>query len=266
MVTPYYIFPSFSESDKQFPIYVVTVGRESSPIETNRPDGIPNYQIHITISGEGEIVLDGKKIPLTKNSVMFLKPGTPQHYYPTEDWDVIWVTYNHNNFLDIPSLESGIYNVSSAEPLINILSLMLKGKGTLNFAKNASMLMYNFLLEFNEYTKHENYYETHSTISPAIKFIEQNYQSDFDTAHLANLCSISYEHFCRLFKNAYNLRPLEYIQKLRIQEAKRLLITFPDMSVEDVGKAVGYSSSSYFIRHFKRVENTTPLQFRHNYN
>jgi len=258
-----YVFPSFSEKDRKYPLYVLSVGKMQKQTPINRPVGTPRYLLHFTLGGSGEVVMNGKKIPIQKNSVMFFKPNASQFYYPTgEGWEVVWVSYQHNGFLDALSVDTGIYNLSDIEPFVKFISKIFENEGTLNFGKNASVILYNLLLELEEQLHHENFAEIKSVIRPAVKFIEQNYKMNFESPYLAELCHVSYGHFCRSFKKNYNMRPLEYVRKLRIQESKRLLISKPDMTVEEISEAVGYTSPSYFIKNFKEVEKITPTQFR----
>ena len=261
-MTTKYLFPILKESDKSFPLYVVTIGAENQLL-VNRPSGIEHHQLLFTTEGNGKIKLYNETMEINANSVMYIKPGTPQYYYPTTDeWKVMWITYVQNKTFDILSLDSGIYKLSTVEPFTNILSLMLKGKGTLNFSKNASMLLYNLLIELKEHLSDTNYLENRSKLQLAVKYIEHNFAEQIETPYLAALSKMTPEHFCRLFKKSYHMRPLEYVQKLRFQEAKRKLITYPDMSISQISESVGYNSVSYFIKLFKSKENITPVDFR----
>jgi AraC-like DNA-binding protein len=51
------------------------------------------------------------------------------------------------------------------------------------------------------------------------------------------------------------------VQKLRIEEAKRLLET-GQMPVDDISNEAGYEDSSFFRRLFKRLTGLTPSQYR----
>ena len=262
-MTTKYLFPILKDSDKAYPIYIVTVGAENQHL-VNRPDGIGHHQLLFTTEGKGKIKLGGSVREISKNSVMYLKPGTPQYYYPvTDSWNVMWITYVQNTTFDILSMESGIYKLISAEPYTNIISLMLKGTGTLNFSKNASMLLYNLLIELHDNLNNAGYSDNISKLQRAVEYIEHNFTEQIETPYLAEISNITPEHFCRLFKKAYHMRPLEYIQKLRLQEAKRILITHPNMNISEVSKICGYDSPSYFIKQFKSKENITPTEFRH---
>ncbi|KTF17916.1 helix-turn-helix domain-containing protein [Pseudoalteromonas sp. H105] len=56
-----------------------------------------------------------------------------------------------------------------------------------------------------------------------------------------------------------------YVNELRIQEAKRLLIQKPNMTIELISEASGYNSQSTFYASFKQFENMTPAQYRKQY-
>ena len=67
--------------------------------------------------------------------------------------------------------------------------------------------------------------------------------------------------FKRRFTAATGLAPIEYVQRLRIEDAKRRLERTAT-SVEDVGWKVGYESDAFFRRLFKRITGMTPHAYR----
>lgn len=70
--------------------------------------------------------------------------------------------------------------------------------------------------------------------------------------------------FKRRFKQATGCSPLEYVQELRIEEAKRRLER-TDRSIEDIGYNVGYENPAFFRRLFKRITGVTPSAYRRNF-
>lgn len=56
--------------------------------------------------------------------------------------------------------------------------------------------------------------------------------------------------------------PLKYMTGLRINEAKRMLVTHENMDIKTIGGAVGYSDSHYFSRIFKNKTGMYPSEYR----
>ena len=65
----------------------------------------------------------------------------------------------------------------------------------------------------------------------------------------------------RRFKAATGATLIEYLQNLRIEEAKRLLEQ-GELPIDEVSEAVGYLDISFFRRLFKRLTGLTPGQYR----
>lgn len=94
----------------------------------------------------------------------------------------------------------------------------------------------------------------------ALLYIDSRYMEDITAETLAGLSGVSVQHFCRVFKAETSMRPLEYIAKRRISQAKSLLLN-TDSDIGDIGKQVGYEDRNYFSIVFKswrafRQENT----------
>ncbi len=71
----------------------------------------------------------------------------------------------------------------------------------------------------------------------------------------------SYAHLCRLFHKAYGISPLQYLNALRIEQAKRLL-NDPGLAVDEVARRSGVSNAQYFSRMFRRYTGKSPSQYR----
>ncbi|MCO7127518.1 AraC family transcriptional regulator [Sporolactobacillus shoreicorticis] len=65
----------------------------------------------------------------------------------------------------------------------------------------------------------------------------------------------------RIFKQTYGISPREYLSKLKVNEAKKLLMK-PQYTINDIGSSLGYSSLANFSRQFKRWTNMSPQQCR----
>lgn len=80
-------------------------------------------------------------------------------------------------------------------------------------------------------------------------------------AEMAEIARLSPFHFLRVFRAMTGLTPRDFLAALRLQEAKRLLLT-TGLSVTDVCFEVGYTSLGTFTTRFTRLVGVTPGQFR----
>ncbi len=104
-------------------------------------------------------------------------------------------------------------------------------------------------------TRHEKY------IEQALGYISRHYQEDLRIEDLARASGLSESHFRRAFEESTNMRPVEYLNMVRIDEACRLLLK-EDLAMTDVGYRVGFQTASSFNRNFKRLTGSTPLQWK----
>lgn len=98
-------------------------------------------------------------------------------------------------------------------------------------------------------------------ISGALEYISKRYMEDIKLKKLAECCNLSETHFRRLFVEYMNMTPVEYINLVRIQEAREL-IKRTQWSMEEVAERVGYTAVSTFNRNFKKIIGTSPYQYK----
>ncbi len=101
-------------------------------------------------------------------------------------------------------------------------------------------------------------------LANVLKEIDTRYMEDLTVSEMAELAGMSYSFFSRFFKATMKLTFSEYLNSVRIQQAERLLIE-SDLSVAEIGEAVGFANTSYFIAQFKRQLHITPKRYKSNY-
>lgn len=113
---------------------------------------------------------------------------------------------------------------------------------------------------FNGQKKHED-----EPVRKAQEFIEQNITEKISVEELSLKFAINKRHFERRFKKATNNTPSEYIQRVKIEAAKKKLET-SSMNVNEVMYEVGYSDVKNFRTVFKKITGILPTDYRKKYN
>lgn len=98
---------------------------------------------------------------------------------------------------------------------------------------------------------------------PAIDYIAKHYVNQVYIKDLALLCNTSVRNFRRLFQRTFNLSPIEYITKFRIEMSGILLLN-SDYSILEIAEKNGIETLSSFNRHFKKLMGVTPRDWRKN--
>ena len=102
-------------------------------------------------------------------------------------------------------------------------------------------------------------------ILKAQEYIEKNIHEKISTDELAKISAIGRRTFERRFKDATNNSVLEYIQRIKIEAAKRQFET-SRKNINEVMYDVGYTDTKAFRDLFKKLTGLTPVEYRNKYN
>ncbi len=99
------------------------------------------------------------------------------------------------------------------------------------------------------------------TIIKVQEWIQDNYTKPIPVTEIARRFQLSVRSLNRRFKQATNTTPLQYLQDLRISQAKDLLKQ-SNLVIAEVADQVGYQDASYFTGLFKKLNAITPNEYR----
>ncbi len=164
--------------------------------------------------------------------------------------------------------ENGIYSSGGAFSYLNlILHLIEKYSGremailmAKVFAIQLERDSQSAFVIFQGQKEHED-----DAIKQAQEFIENNYRERTTVDQLAYMYALSRRSFERRFKKATNNTVVEYIQRVKIEAAKKEL-EISRKNVNEVMYEVGYTDNKAFRTTFKKITGLSPLEYRNKYN
>lgn len=107
----------------------------------------------------------------------------------------------------------------------------------------------------------DNKFEDKEIISKIKEIVNVNYNGDLSLSELAANFFVSPPYLSKVFKAETGLSFIEYMQNVRLTNAKKLLSN-PDLSVYEVCEKIGYNDLKHFRIVFRNVFGVTPAEFR----
>jgi transcriptional regulator GlxA family with amidase domain len=92
-------------------------------------------------------------------------------------------------------------------------------------------------------------------------YISQNFRKQIKIDELAEIAGLSLSQFQRRFRQIYDCSPVKMVQKLRVEEASKLL-QHSDADLNEIAESLGYKSASFFSTQFKQMNGLSPREHR----
>ncbi len=94
-----------------------------------------------------------------------------------------------------------------------------------------------------------------------ITYLNQHYREDLVYEEVAEQIGISYSYLRKIIKEETGKSPNDYINKIRIEEVKRMLLE-TELGLNEIAASVGYHNVQSVLRYFRKYEGITPKEFR----
>ncbi len=164
--------------------------------------------------------------------------------------------------------ENGIYSSGGANSFWNLLLYLLEKYTDRDIAILASKY---FAIDidresqaaFMMFTGQKDHND--EEVKKAQEYIEGNYSEKITVDELAEMVAVSRRSFERRFKKATDNSVIEYLQRVKIEAAKRSFES-TRKNITEVMFEVGYTDTKAFRNVFKKITGLSPIEYRNKYN
>jgi len=267
----------FENADNKNPIVVNSCGYQkffSKNYEISRQSGRVDFQIIYIIKGKCYVNYDGETHEIPEGNIIVYSPGQPQYYeYHYKDLtEVYWIHFTgsaiHQYLKALGLLDKQVYYISVDSEYIIIYKkiineLQLKNPGY-ELVCSANLLeLFTLFSRTQPSLKAGKSLIKDDAINQVVIEMHSKYNQKFYVNDFAMMCNLSLYRFIHKFKDATGYTPVQYITKIRIDEAK-FMLSNSSLSITEIASIVGYVNSLYFSRIFKKVTGYSPSIYKSN--
>ena len=239
------------------------------------------YQFVCVISGSGEILINDNRYIAGQNMIFMIKPDEMHAIYSNEKTPLQvmevkfktcagWIEelflkntavkvdkeYKHIVFLMERIIDEAICKKYMHEKMIatyflEVLLLITR----LQEDSTVSRITQEINLRNKELTA------DYKMIGKIVEYVNSNFSRKLTVSELSKAFGFTETYLCRLFKKVYGMSMNQYINMLRLNKAKELLM-YSTHNITEIAEASGFQSIHYFSRCFSEKEGMSPLGFR----
>ncbi len=246
--------------------------------ENCRPDyavtrsTFPWLAVELVVQGEGWLILKGQRFRLNVGTLFSYGPDvsheiTTDSERPLVKYFVDFAGREAHHLLSSVPLRSGqvrhaLYPLELQEILDHMITEGNRhSKFSEAIALNYLRLLFQKLPECVEYTSHHGTSMALEFYLKARAFFDKNYETLPTSEAAAKNLGITPETLCRVFQRFANTTPYQHLLRLKINRAVDLLLG-TELLTKEVGYRLGFSDPFHFSRVFKRLQGTSPSNFR----
>ncbi len=244
------------------------------------------YQLALVRKKGGYIIIDGVKYEVMPDQVYLMKKGVMHGMERVDDMRLIEVKFiaSGEGFIKHLNALPNVFSLAEYPLMKNMLIQTVKeglsGKSYCNETASSALKIF-FASAIREFIKDlpsesldtqgnkVNYGKTGYANSDILilnlkPYIEENLHREITLQELADKVYFNPTYFIRRFKILWGLAPMKFVNRVRIEKAKRLLIA-SNSSVSKVAEDCGFKSLHYFSRAFKQEEGISPSEYVNSY-
>ena len=282
-------FLTISPGDWDWGLVVTTVGRQSIypneqyPAMQQHPnsyyfkpqDGRVLDEFQMVYINEGSGFFESQSIPrqyIEAGTVILLFPGERHSYAPDREcgWSEYWIGFRGRIAERIVaggffSRKNALLNIGISNSLISLYqkAISLANKESIGcqqiLAGIATHMLGITLYKSRNYSNNSS--RTEEIVNEARQMMRERVHHTLRAEDIANSLGVGYSWFRQSFKRVTGISPAQYISRLLISRAKEIIVS-KRQTISETAYALGFESVGQFSTLFRKIEGTTPSQFR----
>lgn len=250
-------------------------------------------EVIYAIRGNGTNIIDHFAYPVIAGDLYIIRPGSLHSFYSCSELAVYNLMFSlslfsareksllkeNENFREIfmhPSDEEKYNKISLSPEQSSVIGayftelyreLKQRKQGCRLLSKALLVMLLTAVCRSSagtamEKKRQESGEDEFNSLSKILEFINGNYLTELTRARIAAAGHLNVNYVSEFFRRHTGMTPLKYINSLRIETARKLLISRPDLNMGEIALRSGFTDACYFTRVFHTLYGCSPTAFR----
>lgn len=235
-------------------------------VTKDRP--VKHYEIELYLEDAQSTYIDQQAFPIRKNHILVARPGQTRHSILDFSCLYIYIDARSDRIRHLLDNFPVSFKISNTFQYTVLFQELIDAKNS--GSEHAQLLinckvyelLYRMSIDATDVVSSAN----HVQLEKARIFIEENFSQPIQLKDIAAITNFSPAYCHKQFKKHYGQTPGEYLLKIRLNAAKKMLL-MSESSIEEIALTCGFSSHAYFNAVFKKHTGLPPLKFKnHSFN
>ncbi|MGD9126570.1 MAG: AraC family transcriptional regulator [Planctomycetia bacterium] len=238
-----------------------------------RPEGSLDHVFQYCLEGEGWCEMDGNSWRVPPDHAILIPAGVPHYYGAVDDdpWTHYWIHFTgaqaayYTELLGVTA-KNPVFKLPRSPHIIagleSIYRLAMMPTVTKNLVATTGALA-NFLgaINLERFSQNPVVENAEKRIAKTIEYMQQNLGQALTLSDLARIACMSPPHYSSLFKRREACPPMQFLTRLRIQKACKMLLS-TDLKIQQIATELGFNDPFYFSRVFNSLVGKSPSVYR----
>ena len=239
---------------------------------TSTRTNLVSFLCFVVLSGTGELKYEGEEYELTAGDGVFIDCRKAYSHSTSDNlWSLQWC---HFYAPSLPAVyekykERGgrpVFHPADIASFVSILTELYNLASASDYIRDMRIneklgVLLTLLMEQSWHPESVTISRKRLELATVKAYLDEHYTKKIALDDLEERFFINKFYLSKIFKETYGTTINNYLISKRITRAKQLL-RFTDLTVDEIGAAVGMADANYFSRMFRKVEGSSPREYR----
>ena len=254
-----------------FNVILCGLTQPNSDYDVDFPDGCPCYILDFILSGKGSLIVGNTVYPFCPGDLLFIRKGTPVRLRaePADPCRKLFIQMTGTLMKTLCTLfqlpEGVTIHPCPVEMQMWEIANILRNTTLANVNENMCQVSAKIFEILSVYQQEKTFGTTKENDSLPFRIrriLDEHVYSSITIQDIANRMHVTDSHCIRAFRRQFDISPMQYLNRLRMEQAC-ILLKETGIPIREIAQKLCFYNSQHFSAAFRKYINLSPSEYRH---